>query len=266
MGKLVLNQEYGLYERDGKPCCTSLQVAETFEKRHDHVMRDIETKILGVAPEDFTIPNFGETKIKDLSGRINKCYIMTRDGFALVAMGFTGKKAMQFKVDYIRRFDNMETFITSLYGAKMEYPDFTDAVMLSHEEPKHYHFSNECDMINRIVVGVPAKKNSQGERTESWRKHQTISHGRADSGYPAPSNGRHRLAWFYSQLRREEENLVSDLRETQDATACGVRSRGRFWVGCWGRRRRAIWKTDYRQSIESTKKKRSECGKKQNHP
>ena len=157
MGKLVLNPEYELYERSGKPFCSSLQVAETFNKRHDHVMRDIENKILGVAPKDFTAPNFGETKIKDSNGRMNKCYMMTRDAFSLVVMGFTGAKAMQFKVAYISRFNRMEDFIKSLYTAKMEHPAFAEAVMLAHDEPKHYHFSNEADMINRIVLGASAK-------------------------------------------------------------------------------------------------------------
>jgi Rha family phage regulatory protein len=158
MNKLALHPEYDLYERYGKPCCTSLQVAETFEKRHDHVLRDIETKIIGVAPGDFTDPNFGETKIKDSSGRINRCYMMTRDGFALVAMGFTGKKAMRFKVDYIRRFDSMEGQIAERYAAKLEFPLFTDAVEMAHDEPKSYHYSNECDMINRIALGQSAKQ------------------------------------------------------------------------------------------------------------
>jgi len=158
MGKLLLNPEYELYERNSKAFCSTIQVAEKFGKRHDHVVRDIESKIIGTAPQNFTAPNFGETKIKDRSGRMNKCYILTRDAFSLVVMGFTGKKAMQFKVDFISRFNQMEDFIKSLYAAKLEHPAFTEAVMLAHDEPKHYHFSNEADMINRIVLGVPAKE------------------------------------------------------------------------------------------------------------
>jgi hypothetical protein len=73
-------------------------------------------------------------------------------------MGFTGEKAMRFKVDYIRRFNDRESFIVAQYAAKMEHPAFTDAVMMAHDEPKHYHFSNETDMINKIVIGMTAKQ------------------------------------------------------------------------------------------------------------
>ena len=49
-------------------------------------------------------------------------------------------------------------FIKSLQSAKLEFPEFTDAIMNAHEEPKHYHFSNEINMINKIVLGVNAKQ------------------------------------------------------------------------------------------------------------
>lgn len=87
---------------------TSLQVAETFEKRHDHLLRDIEN-----LKED--IPNFGEmfflTSTKDSYGRDRKSYLMNRDGFTLLAMGFTGKKALKFKLQYIQAFNEMESYI-----------------------------------------------------------------------------------------------------------------------------------------------------------
>ena len=51
----------------------------------------------------------------------------------------------------------MEQFIKSLYTAKTEFPAFTAAVLEAHEEPKHYHFSNEINMIYRIVLGMDAK-------------------------------------------------------------------------------------------------------------
>ena len=51
----------------------------------------------------------------------------------------------------------MEQFIQSLVATKIEFPAFTEAIMLSHEEPKHYHYSNEINMIYRIVLGVDAK-------------------------------------------------------------------------------------------------------------
>ena len=85
----------------------SRTVADSFEKRHDHVLRDIENLKI-------SLPNFGEmffqTETPDLSGRgrMYKTYIMNRDGFTLLAMGFTGAKAMQWKLKYIEAFNEME--------------------------------------------------------------------------------------------------------------------------------------------------------------
>jgi hypothetical protein len=52
----------------------------------------------------------------------------------------------------------MESFIKDLIGARLEHPEFTDAIQAIHEVPKSYHYSNESDMINRIVLGMTAKQ------------------------------------------------------------------------------------------------------------
>lgn len=87
---------------------TSLEVAEVFEKRHDHVLRDIEN-----LKKD--VPNFGEmfeeTYEPDIYGRSRRVIYMNRDGFTLLAMGFTGNKALQFKLQYIEAFNRMEQLI-----------------------------------------------------------------------------------------------------------------------------------------------------------
>jgi phage regulator Rha-like protein len=67
MNKLALHPDYHLYERNGKVFCTSLQMAETFEKRHDHVLASIENAIAVMrdfAPE-FSGANFIEAHYKD---------------------------------------------------------------------------------------------------------------------------------------------------------------------------------------------------------
>lgn len=92
--------------RDRQAVTTSLQVAKVFDKRHDRVIRAIETKM--------TDPNFGvsgmfaEGTYTDASGKTNKMYYMNRDGFTFIAFGFTGAKADQFKLKYINAFNQME--------------------------------------------------------------------------------------------------------------------------------------------------------------
>ena len=64
----------------------------------------------------------------------------------------------KFKKALVKAFFQMQDFIKSLQTAKLEFPEFTNAIMNAHEEPKHYHFSNEINMINKIVLGVNAKE------------------------------------------------------------------------------------------------------------
>lgn len=155
MSKLVLNPQYKLYEREGQAFCSSRQVAEEFDKRHDNVLQDVRN--LDCSKEFFLL-NFQEVKYKDSKGEMRPEYLMNKDGFTFLVMAYRGKKAARFKETYIARFNQMETFIHSLTAAKLEHPAFTDAIMNAHDEPKHYHFSNEADMINRIVLGISAKQ------------------------------------------------------------------------------------------------------------
>lgn len=84
---------------------SSLMVSESFEKRHDHILRDVDS-----IKKD--VPNFGEmffeTTAPDSYGRDRRVYLMNRDGFTLLAMGFTGSKAIEFKLKYINAFNEME--------------------------------------------------------------------------------------------------------------------------------------------------------------
>ena len=131
-----------------------------FEKQHKHVLRDIAriTEPKSGLSENFINTNFKSDSYKDSTGRKLPCYFMTRDGFTMLVMGYSGQKAMKFKELYIRRFNEMECFIKTLVSARQEFPLLTANIKLLHENPKPYHFSNECDMLNRIVVGMTAKQ------------------------------------------------------------------------------------------------------------
>lgn len=92
---------------------TSNQVAAVFGKRHSHVLRAIETLLPKLPPEHQ--PNFGLTftEVPGPNGatRREPAYRLTRDGFTLLVMGFTGDKALQFKAAYISAFNAMEAYI-----------------------------------------------------------------------------------------------------------------------------------------------------------
>lgn len=161
MKELIPMNEYGLFaDKKDVAWADSRYVAKFLEKRHDHILRDI-VKI--TAPNsglsaDFVKTNYIKSSYKDESGKTNPCYIMTRDGFSMLVMGYTRKKAMQFKEMYIKRFDEMESFIKTLVEARNEFPLLTENIKLLHDNPKPYHYSNECDMLNRIVLGKSAKQ------------------------------------------------------------------------------------------------------------
>lgn len=133
----------------------SLMVAKMFDKDHDKVCRDIENLDCS---EEFNTANFGDITYKDSRGRTQKAYAMTRDGFVFLCMGYRGKKAAKFKEAYIRRFNEMESFIRTLVDARTQFPLLTENIKMLHENPRPYHFSNECDMLNRLVLGMTAKQ------------------------------------------------------------------------------------------------------------
>lgn len=112
----------------------SLLVAEKFGKEHQHVLRDIRNLVEGVSKIGDT-PMFVESSyIHSQNGQEYPLFIMNRDGFTLLAMGFTGDKALQFKLDYINAFNKMEEAIKS--GGFQVPSSFSEALMLAAEQQK----------------------------------------------------------------------------------------------------------------------------------
>ncbi|OPW95998.1 peptidase [Citrobacter sp. A316] len=89
----------------GKVVTSSLAVAEYFCKQHKNVIQKIQTLECSV---EFAELNFQPSEYTDCTGRKLPCYQITRDGFAFLAMGFTGKRAARFKEAYINAFNQME--------------------------------------------------------------------------------------------------------------------------------------------------------------
>lgn len=90
---------------EGQITTTSQQIAAHFGKRHADVIRAIRKL---ESPEDFNERNFALVEFTDAKGEKRPAYRITRDGFTLLAMGFTGKEAMQWKVAYLTAFNKME--------------------------------------------------------------------------------------------------------------------------------------------------------------
>ncbi|EAK0980343.1 phage regulatory protein [Campylobacter lari] len=105
--------------KDEQIFCTSLDIAKVFGKQHKNVLRDIENIINEIqeigcfqCKLNFEL-SFQVRKIDGFRGKEKKYpfYNLTRDAFTLLAMGFTGKKALQFKIAFINAFNQMEQII-----------------------------------------------------------------------------------------------------------------------------------------------------------
>ena len=107
----------------------SLLVAEKFGKKHYHVIDSIRNLLNSheKSGQYFVLDTY-----VDNSGKENPMYVMNRDGFTLLVMGFTGEKALQFKIDYIEAFNKMEQTIKS--GNYLVPHSFSEALMLAAKQ------------------------------------------------------------------------------------------------------------------------------------
>jgi anti-repressor protein len=122
----------------GNLVTTSVLVADKFEKRHEDVLRSIRSlecssefqeRNFALMVENRKLPQGGATKVHH--------YIMTRDGFTFLAMGFTGREAAKFKEDYINAFNKMETMIKNTTIDQMICdPDFAIALLTEVKESR----------------------------------------------------------------------------------------------------------------------------------
>ena len=99
-----------LFNQDGRILASSREVAEKFSKQNKHVNETIR-KLMA---ENSTVKSmFLETTYMSDRGRREIEFLMDRDGFSLLVMGFTGKKALEWKLKYIDAFNNMEETLKS---------------------------------------------------------------------------------------------------------------------------------------------------------
>lgn len=125
-----------------RPATTSLAIAKYFGKPHDKVMRDIRN-LCGNCSKKFTDANFGGSEYQDSTGRTLPMFIIYFDGFILLVMGYTGKKALQMKLAYIEAFNAMKEQLDKLAeqekarlaGETKEIPDASRSSTTSSRKP-----------------------------------------------------------------------------------------------------------------------------------
>ena len=165
---------------------TSLKVAEVFEKNHQHVMRDIrdlekqisQSKIGRAEEKLFELSNY-----IDAQGKSRPMYLMNRDGFSLLAMGFTGKKALQFKLDYIQAFNKMEEKLIELLAERKsaEWLEVRNATKMTFKKMTEAIQQNVLPLMEREGASENGKKFVYKNYTTALQKTFGVSKGTRDT-------------------------------------------------------------------------------------
>lgn len=186
---------------------TSLDIAETFEKRHDNVLKDIrELK----CSDEFRLLNFEESKYLNQQNHKQPIYYITRDGFTLLVMGYTGEKAMRFKETYIKQFNAMEK---ALQGKLIEREkgiavrqSLTKALQQSTEnERMHGHaYSAYTNCIYKVLFGKNAKQLREElgiSKKENLRDYLSTEELRAIQSMECLVSGLVDCGWGYEAIK-----------------------------------------------------------------
>ena len=197
--------------QNGEPVVSSRQIAENFDKNHRDVLRAVDN--LKEDVRNFAQMFFESTEA-DSYGREQRTYLMNRDGFTLLAMGFTGKAALEWKLKYIAAFNEMEKKLA-------DQPQLTrsqllaTALIAAHEEleekdkqietmkPKALFADAVSASSQSILVGEMAKLLSQNgiqmgqNRLFSWmRENGYLIKDRKRTDYNMPTQKSMELRLF----------------------------------------------------------------------
>ena len=140
---------------------SSLDIAETFDKEHRRVLQDIREL---QCSDEFRQHNFVQSEYVNSQNRKQPMFLVTRDGFTILAMGYTGEKAMKFKEAYINQFNAMEELLKGKLVEREKgiavRQSLTKAIQQSNEnERMHGHaYSTYTDIVYKSVFGKNARQ------------------------------------------------------------------------------------------------------------
>ena len=143
---------------DGKLVVSSRRVADDFGKRHDQVLRDIEVYKNRISTPQFC-GLFIKSEYKASNGKVNKEYLLTRDGFSFLVMGFTGAKADEWKLKYIEAFNEMER--------KLKEISKPDSYMIDDPIERAKRWIEEREQYNKVVSELEEQNSFVNKISES---------------------------------------------------------------------------------------------------
>lgn len=174
-----------LAEKRHQAVVNSRTIAEHFEKRHDNVLRDIDNLIISLLKIEESTNNFFKTKYIDNRGKEQREFLLNRDAFTVLAMGFSGDKALKWKMNYSRAFNQMEDIIKqrrdtewlqTRQKGKMQRRETTDALQMlipyaveqgstTYEKKPGMCYTNYSNLVNSIVCIEKGQRDNLDRKT-----------------------------------------------------------------------------------------------------
>jgi len=143
---------------NGVMTVSSRLVAEDFEKRHSDVLEKLNNLIEEIQPTENSARYFIPNEYKDQKGEMRKEYLLTRDGFSLLVMGFTGERALQWKLKYIEAFNQMENTIKKVLPNN--YKEALQQLIASEEEKEKLQLTIKENEHKVIFADTVATSNT----------------------------------------------------------------------------------------------------------
>ncbi|EOJ7822080.1 Rha family transcriptional regulator [Campylobacter coli] len=141
---IINNVEVNLNIKENKVFINSLDLAKVFNKNHKDVLETTKNQ----PQNDFTESNFILSTYKDKKGELRPCYNLTRDGFSLLVMGFTGEKAYKWKVEFIKAFNEMEKRLRNIEYEKHDKLAFRQSLgYKSQLKQQKEHYENKIKAL-----------------------------------------------------------------------------------------------------------------------
>ncbi|EGS6672574.1 Rha family transcriptional regulator, partial [Campylobacter jejuni] len=129
---------------DNKIFTDSLFIAGVFEKNH----RDVLKNIKNLCDDEFKTLNFKESFYLNSQNKKQPCYNLTRDGFSLLVMGFTGEKAYKWKIEFIKAFNEMEKRLRNIEYEKHDKLAFRQSLgYKSQLKQQKEHYENKIKAL-----------------------------------------------------------------------------------------------------------------------
>lgn len=148
---IINNQEIKLEVADDQIWTTSLQIAEVFEKEHKHILAKIDE----LPQDDFRRTNFRLTERKAKFGAVERSeryFLVSKDGFTLLAMSFNGERFYKFKIAYINAFNAMADALRNKFKAPTNYREALEFALRQQEQIEALEAQRLADMPKLIFA------------------------------------------------------------------------------------------------------------------